>query len=152
MLRRYQWCSEAYTVRPGNKFCARKNQLAKGIIELDEDRVVRFLTEKKLDFLMNVPKTSHMGSVCERQIRTIRRVMSTVLALAAGRLDDAMLRSFLYKAMAIVNSHPLTVDTIDKPRGIEHLTSNNFIHMKISMQLPPPGKFVKEYFYVTKRW
>ena len=120
--------------------------------ELDEDRVVRFLTEKKLDFLLNVPKTSHMGSVWERQIRTIRSVMSTVLALAAGRLDDAMLRSFLYKAMAIVNSHTLTVDTIDKPRGIEPLTSNNFTHMKISTQLQPPGKFVKEYFYATKRW
>ena len=78
--------------------------------------------------------------------------MSTVLALAAGILDDAMLRLFLYKAMAIVNSHPLTVDTIDEPRSIEPLTPNHFVHMKISTQLPPTGKFVKEYFYATKRW
>lgn len=70
----------------------------------------------------------------------------------AGRLNDAMLRTFLYEAMAIVNSRPLTVDTINDPRSIEPLTPNHLIHMKTSTPLPPPGKFVKEDLYARKRW
>ena len=62
--------------------------------ELDEHTVAMFLTEKP-NFLMNVPKTNQMSNVRERQIRKVTSVMSTVLALAAGRLDDAMLRLFL---------------------------------------------------------
>ena len=120
--------------------------------ELDEDRVARFMAEKQCDFVMNVPEASHRGSVWERQIRTVRSVMSTVLASAAGRLDDAMLRTFLYEAMVIVNSCALTVDTINDPRSIEQLTPNHLIHMKTSTPLPPPGKFVKEDLYARKRW
>lgn len=129
-----------------------KNQLEKGMTELDEDRVARFLVEKQCDFVMNVPEASHRGGVWERQIRTVKSVMSTVLASAAGRLNDAMLRTFLYEAMAIVNSRPLTVDTINDPRSIEPLTPNHLIHMKTSTPLPPPGKFVKEDLYARKRW
>ena len=127
-------------------------QLEKGTTEWDEHRVARFLTEKQCEFIMNVPKTSHIGNVRERQIRKVRNGMSTVLALAAGRLNDVTLRTFLCKSMAIVKSHTLTGDTIDKARSIEPLTPNHFVHMKISTPLPPPGKFLKEYFYATKRW
>ena len=147
-----QRCSEADSIRPRDTFCSGKNQLEKGTTEWDEHRVARFLTEKQCEFIMNVPKTSHIGNVRERQIRKVRNGMSTVLALAAGRLNDVTLRTFLCKSMAIVNSHTLTGDTIDKARSIEPLTPNHFVHMKISTPLPPPGKFLKEYFYATKRW
>ena len=73
---------------------------------------IGFLADKQSDFMMNVSEASHMGGVWERQIRTVRSVMSTVLASATGRLDDAMFRTFLYEAMAIVNSRALTVNTI----------------------------------------
>ena len=79
----------------GTNFVGGKNQLEKGVIELDENRVARFLAEKQCDFIMNVAKASHVSGVWERQISTIRSVMSIVLASAAGRLDDAMLRTFL---------------------------------------------------------
>ena len=85
-----------------------------------------------------------MGGGWEHQRRTVRSVISTVLASAAGRLDNAMLRTFLYEAMSIVNSRPITVDTINDPGGIELLTPNHLIHMKTSTQLSPPGQFVKE--------
>lgn len=101
---------------------------------------------------MNVPDASHMGGVWERQIRTIRSVLSWVLYQSAGRLDDASLRTFFYEAMSIINSRPLTTNNINDPKGLEPLTPNHLLTMKSSVPLPPPGKFVAEDLYARKRW
>ncbi|KAA8577371.1 hypothetical protein FQN60_010598 [Etheostoma spectabile] len=69
-----------------------------------------------------------------------------------GRLDDASLRTLLYEAMAVVNSRPLTVDGINDPLALEPITPNHLIMMKSKVALPPPGVFVKEDLYATKRW
>jgi hypothetical protein len=45
---------------------------------MDNEKVRAFLLEKECDwfeFLMNVPSSSHMGGVWERQIRTARNVL-----------------------------------------------------------------------------
>ncbi|KAJ8386183.1 hypothetical protein AAFF_G00176070 [Aldrovandia affinis] len=96
--------------------------------------------------------TCHMGGVWERQIRTVRSVMSSVLTQATGRLDDTSLRTFFYEAMSIVNNRPLTTDTINDPKSVEPLTPNHFLTMKTSVPLPPPGNFVEEDLYGRKRW
>ncbi|XP_058471988.1 uncharacterized protein LOC131445137 [Solea solea] len=136
----------------GTNFLGAKNELKKGLMALDKDRIVTFLARKQCDFLMNVPEASHMGGIWERQIRTVRSVMSTVLAQANGRLDDTSLRTFFYEAMSIVNSRPLTTDTISDPKSVEPLTPNHLLTMKSIVPLPPPGNFVKEDLYARKRW
>ncbi|KAL7841403.1 hypothetical protein SRHO_G00250940 [Serrasalmus rhombeus] len=69
-----------------------------------------------------------------------------------GRLNDASLRTFLYKAMAVVNSRPLTVDNLNNPSSLMPLTPNHLITMKSTTALPPPGKFEREDLYGRKRW
>ncbi|KAA8577496.1 hypothetical protein FQN60_007066, partial [Etheostoma spectabile] len=54
--------------------------------------------------------------------------------------------------MAVVNSRPLTVDGINDPLALEPITPNHLIMMKSKVALPPPGVFVKEDLYATKRW
>ncbi|KAL7882591.1 hypothetical protein SRHO_G00002490 [Serrasalmus rhombeus] len=95
---------------------------------------------------------SHRGGIWERQIRTTRSVMSSVLAQAKGRLDDSSLRMFFYEAMFIVNSRPLTTNTLADPKSIEPLTLNHLLTMKPTTPLPPPGRFVQEDLYARKRW
>lgn len=101
---------------------------------------------------MNVPGASHAGGVWERQIRTVRSILNVILSRCAGRLDDASLRTFFYEAMAIVNSRPLSVESINDPNALEPLTPNHIITMKSSQALPPPGQFVQEDLYIAKRW
>ncbi|KAI5616610.1 hypothetical protein C0J50_23778, partial [Silurus asotus] len=120
--------------------------------DLDQTRISTYLASNQCDFLMNVPEESHRGGEWERQIRTIRSVLNAVLAQAKGRLDDTSLRTFFYEAMSIVNSRPLTTDTINDPKSVEPLTPNNLLTMKNSVPLPPPGKFVCEDLYARKRW
>ncbi|KAJ8369493.1 hypothetical protein SKAU_G00095210 [Synaphobranchus kaupii] len=68
------------------------------------------------------------------------------------RLDDASLRAFLYEAMAIVNSRPLTTDNLNDPNSLDPLTPNHLLTMKSIRALPPPGAFVREDMYARKRW
>lgn len=136
----------------GTNFVGAKNELEKGLMDLDKERISTYLARKQCDFHMNVPEASHMGGVWERQIRTVRSVMSSVLAQATGRLDDTSLRTFFYEAMSIVNNRPLTTDTINDPKSLEPLTPNHLLTMKNSVPLPPPGNFVREDLYARKRW
>lgn len=118
-------------------------ELMKG---MDEDRVKALGCE----FRMNPPAASHMGGVWERQIRTIRSVLSAILDQPAQRLDSSSLRTFLYEVMAIISSRPLTIEHLNDPSSSEPLTLNHILKMKSF--LPQPGQFIKEDLYLQKRW
>jgi len=96
----------------GSNFIGAKNELS---TRVKVDKVVSYLAYKQCDFLLNAPSASHTGGVWERQIRTIRSVMNSVLLLCPGRLDDSSLRTLFYEVMAIINSRPLTVCDINDP-------------------------------------
>ena len=104
------------------------------------------------EFVMNVPSASHMGGVWERQIRTVRSILTAILDKSTSRLDTASLRTFLYETMAIIISRPLSVEHLYDPTGPEPLTPNHILTMKSSVILPPPGEFCKEDLYLNKRW
>lgn len=104
------------------------------------------------EFVMNPPSASHMGGAWERQIRTIRSVLTSILDQASQRLDSSSLRTYLYEVMTIINSRPLTAHLLSDPAGPQPLTPNHILTMKSSIVLPPPGDFVKEDLYLRKRW
>lgn len=83
-----------------------------------------------------------MGGVWERQIRTIRSILTAMLNKCANRLDTTTLRTFLYETMAIINSRPLNIKNPHDP----------ILTMKSCIILPPPGQFCKEDLYLNKRW
>ena len=47
-----------------------------------------------------------MGGVWERQIRTVRNVLSAILEINGMQLNDEALTTFMCEAEAIVNSRP----------------------------------------------
>lgn len=136
----------------GSNFVGAKNELTAALKELDVEKLNYFLVENQCDFVLNAPGASHAGGVWERQIRTVRSVLQSTLLMASERIDDSSLRSFLYEAMSIVNSRPLTVDNLSDPNSLEPITPNHFLTMKSTIALPPPGKFTREDLYARKRW
>lgn len=132
----------------GTNFIGARREFAELMKGMDEDRVKALGCE----FLMNPPAASHMGGVWERQIRTIRSVLTAILDQSAQRLDSSSLRTFLYEVMAIINSRPLTVEHLNDPSSPEPLTPNHILTMKSTIILPPPGQFIKEDLYLQKRW
>ena len=114
-----------------------------------------FLLSKGCDFIeykLNVPSASHMGGAWERQIRTMRSVLSSLLVQSSGLLDDDSLHTFMYEAAAIVNSRPLTTDNLNDPLSLSPLTPNQLLTMKTNVLLPPPSRFENSDLYSRKRW
>jgi translation initiation factor 2 gamma subunit (eIF-2gamma) len=83
-------------------------------------------------FEMNVPTASHAGGVWERQIRSVRRVLATLMDQAGTQLDDESLRTLMCEAAAIVNSRPLTVANLNEPTAPEPLTPNHLLTIGIA--------------------
>ncbi|XP_056603346.1 uncharacterized protein LOC130420207 isoform X2 [Triplophysa dalaica] len=132
----------------GTNFVGARNEFQELMKGMDQERV----KELGCNFFMNTPASSHMGGVWERQIRTVRNVLTAILDQSSGRLDSSSLRTFLYEVMAIVNSRPLTTEHLNDPLGPEPLTPNHILTMKSSIIAPPPGEFVREDLYLQKRW
>jgi hypothetical protein len=122
---------------------------------MDPDQVHRFLLKENCDYIefkMNVPSSSHMGGVWERQIRTVRSVLASLMSDSGSHLDDESLRTFMHEAAAIVNGRPLTVDNLKDPTSLSPLTPNHLLTMKSQVILPPPGEFQRADLYSKKRW
>ncbi|XP_030589719.1 uncharacterized protein LOC115783168 [Archocentrus centrarchus] len=132
----------------GTNFVGAQREFANLLKDMDQEKVKALGCE----FLMNTPSASHMGGVWERQIRTIRSVLSAVFDHSMRRLDSTSLRTLLYEVMAIINSRPLSVEHLNDPTGPEPLTPNHILTMKSTIVQPPPGEFTKEDLYLQKRW
>ena len=138
----------------GTNFVGADNEFKKAIKEMDEEKIQSFLTENGCDWIgwsRNPPTASHMGGVWERQIRSVREILNSLLKNHAHILNDESLRTLLLEAEAIVNSRPLTVDNINDPNSIP-LSPTQLLTLKSKLVLPPPGVFQKEDLYARKRW
>ena len=139
----------------GTNFVGARGELKEALKELDHDTIKSELLKENCDwfvFKMNVPSASHFGGIWERQIRTVRSVMSALLEKNGGQLDDEALRTFLCEVEAIINSRPLTVENLNDPSSLDPLTPNHLLTMKSKVVLPPPGMFQPADLYSRKRW
>ena len=106
----------------GTNFVGARNELLTCLKEMDQGQMRAELLKDHCDwveFKMNVPHASHMGGVWERQIRTVRNVLSVLLDQHGSQLDDESLRTFMTEAESIVNGRPLAVDTLNSPEHME---------------------------------
>lgn len=126
-----------------------ENELCDAVSELNQDCVEEFLLKENCDlirFEMNVPSASHMGGVWERQIRSVRNVLSSLLLKNGTHLDDESLRTFLCESAAFINSRPLSVENLYGPLSPVPLTPNHLLTMKSNVILPPLVTFKVQIF------
>lgn len=139
----------------GTNFVGARNELQQALSELDHDRIRQELLKRNCDWVdckMNVPHASHMGGSWERQIKTVRNVLSALLMHHGSQLDDEALRTFMIEAESIVNCRPLAVNDLTSPDCLEPLSPNQLLTLKSHVVLPPPGTFQREDLYSKKRW
>ena len=105
-----------------------------------------------IEMKFNVPSASHMGGVWERQIKTVRGVLSALLEKNGTQLNDEALHTLMCEAEAVVNSRPLTTDNTTSPDSPELLTPNHLLTQKSKVVLPPPGVFQTSDLYSRKQW
>ena len=136
----------------GSNFIGGENELKQGYAELDTEQLEIFLASKQVEFKFNVPDASGHGGVWERQIRTVRNVLKSVVDFANTRLDDSSLRTLFYEAAYIVNSRPLSPASLNDPLAEPPITPNVLLHGRLESVLPPPGAFCVQDVYARKRW
>ncbi|XP_041461230.1 uncharacterized protein LOC121412484 [Lytechinus variegatus] len=139
----------------GTTFIGARSELKLALQEMDQQQVQEYLLENGVEwipFKLNVPHSSHMGGVWERQIHTVRRALDTVLAKAGSQLDDEAFRTFMTETECIVNSRPLTINDLSDSEAPEPLCPLHLLTMKPKVILPPPGKFQGADKYSRKWW
>ena len=139
----------------GSNFVGAQEELEKAYSEMDHQKIQFFLQNIRVDYIYwhrNPPASSHIGGVWERQIRSARTILMSLLHTHGRSLNDESLRTLLAETEAIVNSRPLTVDTLGDVQSKQPICPSNILTMKSKVVLPPPGHFVKADEYSRKRW
>ena len=67
-------------------------------------------------------------------------------------LNDESLRTLMAEVELIINSRPLTVETISDSKSEIPLSPSNLVTMKTSVTMPPPGEFSKPDASLKRRW
>ena len=140
----------------GTNFVGAERERRDAIKEMDHERIKRAMLSEGADYLIikwkrNPPSASHMGGTWERQIRSVRAILSSLFRVHGTSLNDEALRTFMAEATGIMNSRPLTVENLNCPDCLP-LSPNNLLTMKTKVILPPPGNFPRANIYSRKHW
>ena len=138
----------------GKNFVGTANEYKKAFKEMEHAKISEFLVTQSCDWITwkrNPPSASHMGGVWERQIRSVRNVLSGLLIDHSQILNDESFRTLLTEAECIVNSTPLTVESLSDPDSLP-VSPINLLTLKTKVVLPPPGIFQRHDLYCRKRW
>lgn len=100
----------------------------------------------------NPAAASHFGGVWERQIRSVQSILNSLLITHGRALNDEVFRTFLVEAEGIVNSRPLTMDTLSDVHSPLPLAPINLLTMKSNVVAPPAGSFEQADTFSRKRW
>jgi hypothetical protein len=135
----------------GTNFVGAERQLREAFAEMKEDKIKEILMKQSIEWVFNPPAASHFGGIWERQIRTVRKVLSSLSREFGDKLDEESFRTLMCEVESIVNSRPITTVSSD-PNDIDALTPSHILIMKSSIVLPPPGIFQQADVYLRRRW
>ena len=139
----------------GSNFVGTQRELAKAFQEMDHQKIQHFLENLGSDYIIwhrNPPAASHMEGVWQKQIRSAQNILMSLLVTHGRSLNDESLRTLFAETEAILNSRPLTVETLGDVKSEQPLSPNNILTMKTKVVMPPPGEFVRADEFNRRRW
>ena len=132
----------------GTNLVGAQAELRKGIKEINQAKIQGELLQRNVTWTFSPPAGSHHGGVWERQIRSVRKVLGSIMKQQT--LTDDYLQTLFCEVEAIVNSRPITTVAED-PGDLEALTPNHLLLMKVQPVLPP-AITAKTDMYARRRW
>ena len=139
----------------GTNFIGGKGYLEAALREMDHDEIRRTLLKDSCDWVQFnpiTPKASHMGGAWERQTRSVRSALNSLLQDVGQQLDDELLRTLMTEAEAVVNSRPLSCVSMNDTSVVEPITPIQLLTLKSKVVLPLPGRFCRTDIYGRQRW
>ena len=132
----------------GSNFKGGERELKEAIEQWNQSRITDVLRQQTIEWKFNPPAASHMGGVWERMIRSARKILRAILGEQI--VNDETLLTVMAEVERILNDRPIT-HTSGDPTDPEPLTPSKLLLLKSNTCLPP-GVFVKEDQYLTRRW
>ena len=136
----------------GTNLTSADKELKAALNEWNSSKVDQYCLRLGIDWKFQPPQASHFGGVFEREIRTVRKVLNSILQEFhnRGKLNDEVLHTLFCEIENILNSRPLTA-VIGDGDHIEPLTPNHILRLS-SLEMLPPGLFNQKDIYLKRRW
>ena len=129
----------------GSNLAGTSAELSYAFQDMDYIKIGNFLKENGGEWMIwkrNPPLSSNMEGVWERQIRSARAILNSLLKTHGSSLSDESLQTLLVEVEAIINSRPLTTDVLSDVTSLAPLSPVNLLTMKSKVVMPPPGHFI----------
>ena len=121
-----------------NNFVGANKELRKAFQVMDHNQISQYLQihgANWITWIRNLPTASQIDGVWERKMRTTRNLFNALLKTHERSLNNGALQALLIEVEAIVNSWPMTSETIN--------------NVQSHVQLPPSNDEVKNYYLST---
>ena len=150
-------CQMRGNIRSDNEsnFIGAVKEMWKPFQDMNNSRISNYLQIHWADWIIwisNSLTVSHMGGVWERQIRTSRGILNALVKTYGENLYNKSTHTLLVEVEAIVNSRPMTTETINYVKSDISLWPANLLTMRSKVILSPPGCFSSADIYCQKRW
>ena len=132
----------------GGNFVKGEKELSNAIADWNQAKIHESMLQRNIKWIFNPPASSHHGGVWERCIRTVRKVLKTLVREQV--MDDESINTLMCEVESIVNGRPLT-KVSDDPHDLEALTPNHLLLLNPGSSFPP-GRFSKEDNCSRRRW
>ncbi len=132
----------------GANFVGAERELREAIAGWNHIQINDMLLQKGIRWIFNPPAGSHHGGLWERSIRSVRKVLNSILKTQT--LDEDHLHTVFCGAKAIINNRPITKASTDTS-DLEALSPNHLLILKCKPLLST-GVFQKEDIYARRRW
>ena len=132
----------------GTNLTGGEKELREAIGGWNESKIGEFLLQKEVHWVFNPPAASHMGGIWERMIRSVRKILNTLLKNQSPNNEG--LSTLMCEVEAILNSRPLT-KVSDDPNDLQALSPNHLLLLRAGPECPP-GIFAKNDQFSQKRW
>ena len=133
-LRRFicrRGCPKIMRSDNGTNLTSANRELKEATDQWSSLKINQFCLRKEIEWRFQPPHASHFGGVFEREIRTIRKILNSLLREFENqtKLTDELLCTLFCEIEDILNNRPLTVVSTD-PLDLDPITPNHILRLQ----------------------